>query len=59
VIVGDGLNYLVARFEILPLPFTGSWTIWLIVGGGVALVAIPSVVLLVSERKEQKKGGKK
>ena len=59
VIVGDGLNYLVARFEILPLPFTGSWTIWLIVGGGVALVAIPSVMLLVSERKEQKKGGKK
>lgn len=59
VIVGDDLNYLVAHFEIVPLPFTGSSAIWLLVGGGVGLVAIPSIILIVNERKEQKKGGKK
>jgi hypothetical protein len=41
------------------LPFTGSGTIWLILGGGIGLVAIPSVILIINERKEQKKGGKK
>lgn len=63
VIVGDGLNYLVAHFELLPLPFTGSGAIWLLVGGGIGLVAIPSVILWVGERKEpgkgKDKGGKK
>lgn len=41
------------------LPFTGSAMIWVLVGGGVGLVAIPSVILIISERKEQNKGGKK
>ena len=59
VIVGDALNYLVAHYELVPLPFTGSATIWIILGGGIGLVAIPSIILIANERKEQKKGGKK
>lgn len=58
-ILGDQVNYLVAHYRLKTLPHTGSIAIWFIVGGGVAAVAIPSVILLISERKEQKKGGKK
>ena len=55
---GD-INVLEAHFELLPLPFTGAYTIWWIVGGGIGLVAIPSIILIFNERKEQRKGGKK
>ncbi len=58
-ILGDQLNYLVAHYRLKQLPYTGSIAIWFIIGGGIGLVAIPSVILIVSERKEQKKGGKK
>lgn len=56
---GDQLNYLVAHYKLKILPHTGSGAIWFILGGGIGLIAIPSVILIVSERKEQKKGGKK
>ena len=58
-IKGDSLNDLIVYFRLKELPHTGSIAIWFIVGGGVAAVAVPSVILLISERKEQKKGGKK
>jgi hypothetical protein len=40
------------------LPYTGSFSIWYIVGGGIGLILIPSVFLIISEGKEQKKGEK-
>ena len=40
------------------LPYTGSASIWLILGGGICLVLIPSIVLIRKEYLEGKKGGK-
>lgn len=40
------------------LPYTGSASIWLILGGGIGLVLIPSIVLIRKEYLEEKKGGK-
>lgn len=59
---GSKLPTLVAYFvplDIDPLPFTGSFEIWLIIGGGIGLVAIPSIILIISERKEKKQSGNK
>ena len=41
------------------LPHTGSTMIWLILGGGIGLIVIPSAILIISEKKERKKGRKK
>ncbi len=40
------------------LPYTGSASIWIILGGGIGLVLIPSIVLIRKEYLEEKKGGK-
>ena len=58
-IYGNQLNNLVAHFRLKELPHTGSSIILVIIIGGIGAVAIPSVFLILSERKERKKGGKK
>lgn len=40
------------------LPYTGSASIWIILGGGIGLVLIPSIVLISKDYLEEKKGGK-
>ena len=58
-IYGNQLNNLVAHFRLKELPHTGSSIILVIIIGGIGAVAIPSAFLILSERKERKKGGKK